>query len=48
MEMETLYKTSTHVLGIAQRKHCKSLLRIYKHREIKYYLKIIMENLNHK
>jgi hypothetical protein len=46
--METLYKTSTHVLGIAQREHCKSLLRIYKHGVIKYCSKIIMENFNHK
>jgi hypothetical protein len=34
------------VLGIAKRKHRKSYLRIYKHRETRYHPKILMKSLN--
>jgi hypothetical protein len=49
MEMETLYKVSSLGLtSITQQKHYKNRLKIYKHREIKYHLKILMKNLKHK
>jgi hypothetical protein len=36
------------VLGVTQWKHCKSLMRICKHRATRYRLEILMESLNHK
>jgi len=39
-------KQIIRVLGIAQRKHCKSRLGICKHKEIKYCPKILRKSLN--
>jgi len=43
-----MYEISSLNVGKTQQKHHKSHINIYKHREIKYYPKIFMENLNHK
>jgi hypothetical protein len=47
--METLYKKKvTKVLSRTHQKHCKTHLRIYKHKKNKYHPKIFMKSLNHK
>jgi hypothetical protein len=43
---EHYIKQVAQVLGISQREHCKSHLRICKHRNIRYCPKIFMESLN--
>jgi hypothetical protein len=41
-------KQVSKALDIAQQELCKSHLRIYKHKETKYHMKILMKGLNHK
>ncbi len=46
MKMEHRMKQIVRTLGIPQQKHCKSRLKVCKHKEIKYCLKILRNSLS--